>query len=85
MDHLEKIHFQTIKWILLYLSIISHVGLVYNKSSDVSRTSVGGVDFDYIEDMDIKRSLTRHAFTLCGIVISWKATLQSTIVFQQLK
>ena len=55
MDHLEKIHFQTIKWILLYLSIISHVGLVYNKSSDVSRTSVGGVDFDYIEDMDIKK------------------------------
>ena len=29
--------------------------------------------------MDRRRSLTQYVFTLCGSVISWKATLQSTI------
>ena len=31
MDHLEKIHWQAMKWILRYLRGTSHVGLVYDK------------------------------------------------------
>lgn len=41
---------------------------------------MGYVDFDYIGDLDKRRSLTKYVFTFYGYVISWKATLQSTIV-----
>ena len=62
------------KWIPWYLRGISHVGLVYDKSRDISREIVGYVDFDFAGDLD-RKSLTRYVFTLCGSVISWKATL----------
>ena len=45
---------------------------------------VGYVDFDYDEDWD-KRSLTGYVFTLCGSVISWKATLQSIVALSTIK
>ena len=80
MDCPGKIHWQAVKWILAYLRGISHVGLVYDKSIDISGEIVGYVDSDYIGDLDIRRSLTRYVFTLCGNVISWKTTLQSTVI-----
>ena len=85
MDHLEKIHWQAVKWILRHLRGTSHVGLVYDKVFDISREIVGYVDFDYVGDLDRRRSLTRYVFTLCGNVISWKATLQSTIALSTTK
>ena len=85
MDHLEKIHWQAVKWILQHLRGTSHVGLVYDKNFDISREIVGYVDFDYVGDLDRRRSLTRYVFTLCGSVISWKATLQSTIALSTTK
>ena len=63
----------------------SHVGLVYDKNFDISREIVGYVDFDYVRDLDRRRSLTRYVFTLCGNVISWKATLQSTIALSTIE
>ena len=80
MDCPGKIHWQAVKWILPYLREISHVGLVYDKSIDISGEIVGYVDSDYVGDLDIRRSLTRYVFTLCGNVISWKTTLQSTVI-----
>ena len=56
----------------------THVGLVYDKNIDIFGEIFGYVDFDYDEDWD-KRSLTGYVFTLCGSVISWKATLQSIV------
>ena len=57
----------------------THVGLVYDKNIDIFGEIVGYVDFDYDEDWDKRRSLTGYVFTLCGSVISWKATLQSIV------
>ena len=85
MDHPEKIHWQAVKWILRHLRGTSHVGLVYDKNFDISRGIVGYVDFDYVGDLDRRRSLTRYVFTLCGNVISWKATLQSTIALSTIE
>ena len=73
------------KWILRYLRWTSHVGLVYDKSSDISKEIVGYVDFDYVGDLNRRRSLIGYVFILCGSVISWKATLQSTIALSTIK
>ena len=52
MDSPRKIHWQAVKWILPYLREISHVGLVYDKSIDISRKIVGYVDSDYAGDLE---------------------------------
>ena len=52
---------------------------------DIYGEIVGYVDSDYARDLDKRRSLTRYVFTLCGNVISWKATLQSTIALSTIE
>ena len=37
------------------------------------------VEFDYVVDLDKRRSLTGYVFTIGGYAISWKATLQSIV------
>ena len=56
-----------------------HVGLIYDKSSDISGEIVNYVDSNYFRYLN-RKSLTRYIFTLNGSVIGWKATLQFTIV-----
>ena len=68
------------KWILRYLRWTSHVSLVYDKSSDISKEIVG-----YVGDLDSRRSLIGYVFILCGSVISWKETLQSTVTLSTIK
>ena len=46
---------------------------------------VGYVDSDYVGDLDKRRSLTGYVFSIGGCVISWKATLQSTIALSTTK
>ena len=70
IDHLGNIHWQVVKWILWYLRGTSHVGLVFDKSSVISKEIVGYVDSDYVGDLDGRRSLTGYIFTLYGSVIS---------------
>ena len=38
---------------------------------------VGYVDFDYVGDLDGKRSTTRYVFTLAGGPVCWKSIIQS--------
>ena len=52
MDHLRKIHWQVVKWILWYLRGTSHVGLVYDKNIDIYGKIVNYVDSDYARDLD---------------------------------
>ena len=80
MDHPLKIHWQVVKWIFLYLRGTLHVGLVYDKSSDISGEIVNYVDSNYVRGLNRRRSLTRYILTLNGSVIGGKATLQFTIV-----
>lgn len=37
------------------------------------------VDSIYIENLDMRRFLTRYVFTLAGCAISWKATLENKV------
>ena len=62
----------------------SHVGLAYDKSSDILEEIIGYVDYDYDTNLN-RRSLIRYVFTLCGNVISWKATLQFIVVLSTTK
>ena len=80
MGHPKKIHWQTVKWIIYYLRGTINVGLMYDWSLDTCSSIVGYVDSDYVSDLDRMRSLTGYIFTLSGYSISWKVTLQSTIV-----
>ena len=62
----------------------SHVGLAYDKSSDILEEIIGYVDYDCDTDLN-RRSLIRYVFTLCGNVISWKVTLQFIVVLSTTK
>ena len=48
----------------------THVGLAYDKNSDVFGTIISYVDSNYVRDLDRTRSLIGHACTLCDSVIS---------------
>ena len=37
------------------------------------------MDSDYVADLDRRRSLTGHVFTLGSCAVSWKTTLQSVV------
>ena len=45
---------------------------------------IGYVDSNYVGDID-KRSLTSYVFTLSDSTISWKATIQPTIVLSTIE
>lgn len=68
------------KWILKYLKITLHVGLVYDQSNNISKTIIYYVDSNLARDLDRRKSLIGYVFALCGSVISWKITLQSPVV-----
>ena len=53
------------------------VGLIYGSNLDYCLT--GYSDADFAVDLAKKRSLTRHAYTLGGCLVSWKATLQPSV------
>ena len=45
-----------------------------------TRDGVAGyVDYDYVGDLNKRRSLTEYVFTIGGCAISWKTTLESTV------
>jgi len=46
---------------------------------------VGYVDSNYAGDFDKRRSLTGYVFTIGGCAVSWKASLQATAAYLQLK
>ncbi|XP_041003982.1 secreted RxLR effector protein 161-like [Juglans microcarpa x Juglans regia] len=76
----SKVLWQVVKWILRYLRRILNFGLVFDRETYFSSRVVGYIDYNYAGDLDKRRSLTGYVFILRGSAISWKATMQSTIV-----
>ena len=74
-----KEHWAAVKRIFRYLKGTSDVGLIYG--CDNPRLVTGYSDSDYSGDADSRRSMTGYVFTLGGFVVSWKVTLQSTVVY----
>ena len=76
MEKPGKEHWKAVQWIMRYLCRSNSVCLQFGRTID---GVVGFIDSDYVGDLDKRRSLTGYMFTIVGVAISWKATLQSTI------
>ncbi|XP_048609058.1 secreted RxLR effector protein 161-like [Brassica napus] len=74
-----KEHWTDVKRILRYLKSTSDVGVVYGGENP--SLVAGYSDSDYASDVDSRRSMTGYIFALGESVVSWKATLQSTVTF----
>jgi hypothetical protein len=77
-----RVHWEAVKWILRYLKSTTNAHLEFGRSN---AKLTGYVDSDFMGDLDKRRSLTVYIFILGGCAISWKATLQSTLHYQQQK
>jgi hypothetical protein len=53
------------------------VGLIYAANQNCSMA--GYTNFDFVGDVDKRRSLFSYVFMFAGSVMSWKSTLQSTM------
>ena len=73
MAKLGKEHSKSVQWIMRYLRGSISVCLQFGKTRDAV---VGYVDYDYVGNLDKRRSLIGYLFTIKG---SWKATLQSIV------
>ncbi|XP_056860138.1 secreted RxLR effector protein 161-like [Raphanus sativus] len=74
----RKEHWMAVKRIFRYLKGTSDVGFVYGDKDP--RLFIEYSDSDYVGDVDSMRSMTGYIFTLGGSVVSWKATLQLTVI-----
>ncbi|OIS96364.1 nudix hydrolase 23, chloroplastic [Nicotiana attenuata] len=72
-----KEHCQAVKWILRHIRNTVDVGLIFEQED--SQYLVGYCDSDYAGDLDKRRSTTGYVFT-SNAPVSWKSTLQSTVV-----
>ena len=72
MEKPGKEHWKAVQWIMRYLRGSNSVCLQFGRTRD---EVAGYVDFDYVGDLDKRRSFTRYVFTIRGCVISWKAIL----------
>ncbi|PHT76169.1 hypothetical protein T459_19691 [Capsicum annuum] len=68
---------KAVQWIFRYLHGCADVCLQFGRNKD---GVIGYVDSDFAGDLDKSRSLTDYVFTIGGCAISWKATLQTTII-----
>ena len=80
MSNPVKAHWQAIKWLFRYLKGTINIGLVFDRKGGATSSIIDYVDSDYAGDLDNRKSLLAYMFTLSGCTISWKSTLQSTII-----
>ena len=71
--------------ILRYLLKTVVVGLVFERDNTCDQYAIGFVDSNCIGDWDKWRSTTGYVITLLGTLVSWKSTLQSTIVLSTIE
>ena len=74
-----KGHWQVVKWILRYLLKTVDVGLVFERVDKCNQYAIGYVDSDYAGDLDKWQSTIGYVFTLIGVPMTWKPTLQSIV------
>ena len=63
------------KWIIRYIHGTIDVDLKFQKDDKLGQYSVGYVDYDYVGDLDKRRSMTIYVFTMAGGSVSWCSTL----------
>ena len=73
-----KRHWHVVKWILRHLLKTVDVGLVFEQNDTCNQYVIGYVNSNYVGDLDKRRLTAGYVFTLVGVPVSWKSTLQST-------
>jgi hypothetical protein len=76
MENIGKEHWETVKWVLLYLRGTSDHCITYNSGCELVH---GYVDPDFAGDLDKRRSTSGYVFTLVGGAISWISKLQNIV------
>ena len=66
-----KEHWKAVQWIFKYLYDSSDACLQFGRTRD----GVIDVNFDYVGDLNKKRSLTGYDFIIGGCAISWKVAV----------
>ena len=77
-----KEHWKAVQWIFRYLRSSTDACLQFGRTRS---GVVVYVDSDFAEDLDKRRSLTGYVFTIDGCAISWKVTLQTTVVLSTIE
>lgn len=75
MSNQRKVHWETMKWILMYLKSTNDYGLLFDVSLDDAKFLLRYVDDDYGQDLDQRKFTIGYVFTLYGGIISWKIYL----------
>lgn len=75
MANLGKHHWHAVKRMLRYLKRNIRHGILYGRTDKASNHVIGYLDSDLACDLDKKRSIIVYVFTLCGGIVSWKASL----------
>jgi hypothetical protein len=70
-------HWQTIKWIFRYLLKIYQMKLMFQKSLKRLKEYT---NFDWIDDQNIKRSISNYVFNINSEIISWLSKWQSIVI-----
>ena len=77
-------HQVAVTWILQYRRGMVDVRLIYGKG-DTFLDVTGYSNSNYVGDLDGRKSLTSYIFTLAAFVISWNASLQSSIALSTME
>ena len=59
--------------------------LVFELDDTCNQYAIGYADSDYAGDFDKWRSTTGYVFTLIGVPMSWKSTLQSILALSMIE
>jgi hypothetical protein len=85
MVDLGQTHWNALKWLFRYINGSLGHGLKFRRCSAEKDAISGYVDVDFAGCMDTRKSLTGYVFTLFGTAITWKANLQSVVLYLPLK
>ena len=78
-----KEHWNAVKWIFRYLKGTCDFGILFDQRA--STKAVGYVNFDYVGDLDSRKSMTNYVFRFTGGPICWKSTLQYVVALSTIE
>lgn len=79
MSKLGMKHLHAVKWVLRYLEGTPNHGLMFEGVENDDIDLYGCVEFNYVSDLNIKRSTTSYVFILVGREVSWKFMRQGIV------
>ncbi|XP_070004356.1 secreted RxLR effector protein 161-like [Nicotiana sylvestris] len=82
MSDLGKEHWESVKWILLYLKSTTGTTLCFKKSNIILQ---GFADANLGRDLDSQKSTTGYVFTLGGTAVSWTFRLHKSVALSTIE